>query len=564
MASITIEHAMLRKLADISYKEAMELLPRLGAPCEPMSGEKLFIEITPNRPDLLGIEGVARLIKDYKSGKPREYKFPESAHVKVGVVKGRPFIAACAVKGVALDKNELELLIDFQEKLHETFGRKRRKVAIGIHDLDKLQLPITYNSHELDGIRFVALNETKEMTPRDVVNQIFRRANRPQAGRYEAHSKNSRGVNWHSPASEAGGNLPLRDKHAPTTGQRLVESIQLNKIGKGTGYGKIVEGYGKAPIITDARGKVISFPPIINAEMTRLTSGIRNMLVEVTGTSAVAVSQARDMIACALADRGAKVDLIGGNAKRKCQAFRVPVAEACKILNIRISKREAEACLARMGYIVRGGKAIVPIYRTDILGTIDLVEDIAIAYDYNKIAFTLPSFISSGKKEDEPAHETMIGLGFTEVMTFTLNANEENELHIANAKTIDTSRFRNSLMQQHLQVLFSNKDEKLPIKVYEVGIVYSGGGERRTLGFGKYSPNANFSMIKGNAERVLKELWPSRKYEFAEADDKRYIPGRCVSIKAGGKLIGHCGEVALELIERFRLEQPVAYCEIEM
>jgi len=71
-------------------------------------------------------------------------------------------------------------------------------------------------------------------------------------------------------------------------------------------------------------------------------------------------------------------------------------------------------------------------------------------------------------------------------------------------------------------------------------------------------------MIKGNAERVLKELWPSRKYEFAEADDKRYIPGRCVSIKAGGKLIGHCGEVALELIERFRLEQPVAYCEIEM
>ncbi len=502
---------MLRKLADISYKEALDLLPRLGAPCEPMGGEKLFIEITPNRPDLLSIEGVARLINDYKSKskKPREYKFPESAQVKSGVVNGRPFIAACTAKGISLSEKELELLIDFQEKLHETFGRKRRKVAIGIHDLDKLQLPIAYNSYEMDGIRFVALNETREMTPWDV----------------------------------------------------------LNAVGKGTEYGKIADGYGKAPIITDARGKVVSFPPIINAEMTRLTSGIKNMLVEVTGTSAVAVSQARDMIACALADRGAKVELIGGNAKRKCQAFRVPAAEACKILSIRISKREAEACLARMGYIVRGGKALVPIYRTDILGAIDLVEDIAIAYDYNKIAFTLPGFSSYGKKEDEPAHEAMIGLGFTEVMTFTLNANEENELHIANAKTIDTSRFRNSLMQPHLQVFFSNKDEKLPIRVYEVGIVYSGGRERKTLGFGEYSPNANFSLIKGNAERVLKEL--GIRYEFAEADGKRtrywrYIPGRCVCIKAGGKLIGYCGEVALELIEKNKLEQPVAYCEIEI
>ena len=60
----------------------------------------------------------------------------------------------------------------------------------------------------------------------EIGDQIFRRANRPQAGRYEAHSKiqfspmrksqgllslNSRGVNWHSPAREAGDNLPLRD-----------------------------------------------------------------------------------------------------------------------------------------------------------------------------------------------------------------------------------------------------------------------------------------------------------------------------------------------------------------
>jgi len=71
-------------------------------------------------------------------------------------------------------------------------------------------------------------------------NQIFRRANRPQAGRYEAHSKisfrliakisqaklaNSRGVNWHSPAREAGGTLPLRDRSSCSrwTNRQIVE-----------------------------------------------------------------------------------------------------------------------------------------------------------------------------------------------------------------------------------------------------------------------------------------------------------------------------------------------------
>jgi len=59
--------------------------------------------------------------------------------------------------------------MQFQEKIHTTYGRKRRKIAIGIHNLSAIEFPVTYRKDKLDKVVFTPLEETKKMTGEDIL-----------------------------------------------------------------------------------------------------------------------------------------------------------------------------------------------------------------------------------------------------------------------------------------------------------------------------------------------------------------------------------------------------------
>ena len=135
----------------LSMKEIEERLPMLGVAWEGSEKDEFTIEVNPNRPDMLSVEGLARAFSSFLGIKTglREYKAEKSIYlvsVASSVKAVRPFIACTVVKGLELTDPLIKSLMQLQEKLHVSHGRKRRKASIGVYDLDKITFPVTYTT----------------------------------------------------------------------------------------------------------------------------------------------------------------------------------------------------------------------------------------------------------------------------------------------------------------------------------------------------------------------------------------------------------------------------------
>lgn len=242
---------------ELSEQELREDAPMIGVSVESIEGDVLTVEVFPDRPDMLSIEGFARALKGFlgiESGLV-EYRVEPSGltlEVDPSVKEVRPCISAAVVRDIELDDSWLKSLMDIQEKLHITHGLNRTKVAIGVHDLDQINPPFKYKAVKPEEIRFIPLDMTEELNLQEIL---------------ERHPK-------------------------------------------GRDYAFTLEGKKKYPIILDRDGNVLSFPPIINGELTRLTESTRNLFIELTGTSQLAVDQALNIIASSVADRGGRIQSV--------------------------------------------------------------------------------------------------------------------------------------------------------------------------------------------------------------------------------------------------------------
>ena len=115
-------------------KKGEKLVESLGMEVEDIKGGEATLEISPNRPDLLDIAGFVRLSFFAEKTTPKEhlYSIGNAPAMRVEVGKAveplRPFIAAMVVKNADLSGDELKYLINFTEKLCDTYGRRRKKL----------------------------------------------------------------------------------------------------------------------------------------------------------------------------------------------------------------------------------------------------------------------------------------------------------------------------------------------------------------------------------------------------------------------------------------------------
>ncbi len=523
MALIEISLSELKMMTGLSPKEAEETLTLLGVPVEIVEGDEAFLEITPNRPDLLSIEGVARAINSFASARRYHYSASDSGislAIDQSVKKVRPFIAAAAVTGVKMDDSLIKSLMQVQEKLHDTVGRKRKKVAIGVHDLDAIKPPLKYAAYGLDEPPFVPLEKHVKMTPREVL---------------KSHEK-------------------------------------------GIAFAHLVKS--KAAIITDANNNVLSFPPIINSELTRVKQDTRNLFIDVTGTSESAVSLCLNIIVCALADRGGKIGSVRvGNRTfpdLSQKEMKLPVKDANKILGSSFAPEQVAQMLTRLGHDAdaKAGKVRVPAFRGDVIHAVDLVEDVAIAHGFNEFEPTLPDFFTPGKRlrqEEKALHATLCGLGFLEAMTWSLTSEKalasagfshEKALRLANPLTEDFTMLRPSLVPNMLAVLATSKGEKMPQKIYELGIVNSHGKEGRRLCAAITHSRASFSEIKSVLQALVSER--GLVLSISAISHPAFIPGRCAEISLEGRKAGIIGEITPSVLSSLNIEQPVAAFEISL
>ncbi len=518
MAQVQITLADLQELVSIEKQEAIETLTMLGFPAEEMEGGQLNVEVTPNRPDALCVEGVARVLRCYLEGKPASC-IVEPAGIEAirdASVEGvRPAFGCAVVRKVRMADSLLRSLMQLQEKLHETLGRKRRKVAIGIHDLDKVVPPFRYFACGREEISFVPLDKSEKMTPLEILS------------RHE----------------------------------------------KGMAYAHLVGEM--CPMIVDRDGAVLSFPPIINGELTKLTPETANLFIDCTGTSQEAVGQAVNIIVSALAERGGMPEevLLDGKPYKLLQEAKwpLPVKESERLLGVKLDALKVAELLQKMGHRIEGGSVAVPGYRADVMNEVDLIEDVAIAYGFNNFEPRLPSAATVGHANPESSfHEIMVGLGFDEAVTWLLSSPAlakkaglapQQSFEIENPLTEEFTAFRTAILPNLLSVLAESKNEKLPIRLYEAGPAACPHLEDR-LSFVSMHPKASFSEIKGVALALAESM--GRKAEVREAETGAYLPGRCALLVLDGKMAGYFGEISPHVLADFGLEQPVCAAEIRV
>ncbi|MFH1623136.1 MAG: phenylalanine--tRNA ligase subunit beta, partial [Candidatus Aenigmatarchaeota archaeon] len=338
-----LEAMVGRKLSEADYKER---IPLFGCPLDKMENSTVHYEVSPNRPDMFSIEGFGRAVRRFIAPgrqKLSNYKAaPGKIMLKVdpSVQQVRPYITCAAVRNVKITDDFVASLMQVQEKLHETLGRKRKKVAIGIHDLGRVKPPFTYKAVAPDSLKFLPLDMGREMTLRAIL---------------EEHPK-------------------------------------------GIAYAPVIASAKRWPVIVDRHGSVLSFPPIINGELTRVTSRTKDIFIDVTGTDERAINQALNILATSFADRGCRIEavqVVAGGRRRSTPdlstwKMKTDVSYVSRILGIKLDKKQMAALLEKMDVGFDGTNAIIPPYRTDVMHPIDIAEDVAIAYGYDKFEPTVP------------------------------------------------------------------------------------------------------------------------------------------------------------------------------
>ncbi len=548
MPVITFKYQDLKDLGiDMDKDELIDTLPMMSSDIEDFDDEEIKVEFFPNRPDNLSVEGVARSFKGFigqEIGFP-DYKVEESGeyvNVDKDVAAIRPFIGFAKIDNVDFTGDKLKYVMDFQENLHWVIGRDRKKVAIGIHNADVVEGPFKYIATPKDANAFVPLEKDTEMTPDEI----------------------------------------------------------LTEHDKGKDYAHLIENFDKYPLILDKDDNVLSMPPIINGELTKLKEDTNNIIVDVTGTDERAVNQALNIICSSFAEVGGQIKSMEVKYVDKTiktpdltpQEMNVHVDTANELIGgTNLTAEDIKGLLLKARFdaeIIDDNevKAIIPAYRVDILHEVDVVENIAVQYHINSIDAKLPdintvAYENDWFKAEATIREVMIALGFQEIMSLMLtneeshyekmNHQEEPHVQVARPITIDRTMIRTSLINSLMEFLEDNKHEDLPQKIFEIGdVLYlDETKENKTVASKKLAAlvchsTANFTEIKSIVTSVLSNLGYSM--EISDSENKTFIEGRAADVvgeSEKGTINGFFGEVSPEVITNFTLEYPVIAFEIE-
>ncbi len=542
MAVINLNKKQFEKEIGKLDEKMQNQIAMFGTPVEEITNDELQIEIFPNRPDLLSYQGFKRSflaflgkktkLKKYELNKPeKNYKININSSLK----NIRPYTACAIVKKLKFNNNKIKELIEIQEKLHITIGRKRKKVAIGIYPLEKIKLPITFKALEPDKIKFIPLGSDREMS-----------------------------------------GLQILQRHS--TGKE---------------YAHLLAGKEKFPIFIDDDENILSMPPIINSQLIgKITEKTSEVFVECSGFDFKILSKCLNIIVTSLADMGGKIyqmEIRYGKKKLTpnltTEKMKISLENTNKLLGLALNEKELKQLIEKMGYNYNKGTVEIPAWRTDILHEVDLIEDVAIAYGYENFIPEIPEISTIG--EENPRErikrkfsEILAGLGMLEVSNYHLtikkdqfekmglNKKQEKDfIEVEESKT-EYSILRKDLTHYLLKILSENIDSEYPQKIFEIGKIFKINeniSETENLA-AAFTPG-NFTEIKQAIKYLFKMI--NLEITIVEPQETKEIPchfveGRVAEIKINGKNIGLIGEIHPKILKNWKIRMPVALFEINL
>ncbi|KAJ3084245.1 phenylalanyl-tRNA synthetase [Rhizoclosmatium globosum] len=523
------------------------------------------IDIPANRYDLLCAEGIIRALSIFlENQKPPVYKTvpaPAGKHQKL-IVKPetgaiRKFVVAAVLRNMVFTQDNYNSFIDLQDKLHANICRRRTLVAIGTHDLDTIEGPFTYEALVPKDINFIPLNQTQSMNGEELMNF------------YEADRKLS--------------------KFLP-----------------------IIRDAPRYPVIYDSKRRVLSLPPIINSDHSKIKLTTKNVFIECTATDLTKAKIVLNTVVTMFSEYCKEkftvepVEVVQTDGKSvmypdlSMRHMETSAPYINKLIGTDIPRDKIVTLLTRMGVTASKGaddKAIsvqIPPTRSDILHPVDVMEDVAIAYGFNNITKTVPKASTAGamfplnKLSDKVRRELALS-GYTEVLPLILCSHDENfkfikkvddnttAVKLSNPATIEYQVVRTSLLPGLLKTIYSNKKLPLPLKIFEVSdiVLKDDSVERRAKNVRHMAilyanmKGSGFELIHGMLDRIMLMLnvpmdvtGSGNGYYIKESNNETFFPGRRADIFLNGQKIGHLGIVHPEVCQNF--EVPFATSALEM
>ncbi|CVL01228.1 probable phenylalanine--tRNA ligase alpha chain [Fusarium mangiferae] len=551
---------------------------------------QLKIEIPANRYDMLCFEGIVTNLNIFRGRiEPPKYRLVEPASgklesitVKPEAEQVRPYVSGAILRNIKFDKSRYESFISLQDKLHQNLARNRTLVSIGTHDYDTIQGPFTYEALHPKDIKFIPLNQTKEMDSAELMNF------------YE------------------------NDKHLG----RFLHIIRDSPV---------------YPAIYDSNRVVCSLPPIINGDHSKISLDTTNVFIEITATDLTKLDIVTDIMVTMFSMycsepftvEPVQINSDHNNQTRVTPNLKPRVAEVeIDYLNscTGLSESPESLCklLSKMSYTSTPStrdsnilEVAIPPTRADVLHQCDVMEDLAVCYGYNNLPRTAPSRSATvgapllvNKLSDIIRIEAAVA-GWSEVMPLILCSHDENfawlnrkddgntVVRLANPKTAEYQVVRSTLLPGLLKTIRENKGHSVPMKIFEVSdVVFKDESQERKarnerhFAAAWYGRTSGFEVVHGLLDRVLLMLRtafltheeglsgksvdfevkenPGKPdgYWIQELDDATFFAGHAASVylRLGGKerRIGEFGILHPTVLEKFDLKYPVSTLEINL
>ncbi|MCJ1228150.1 phenylalanine--tRNA ligase subunit beta [Toensbergia leucococca] len=462
---------------------------------------QLKIEIPANRYDMLCFEGISLMLNIFlgrKSSPNYRLVAPPNGELEAITVheetfKIRPYVSGAVLRNIKFTQERYESFIALQDKLHQNLARQRTLVSIGTHDLDTIEGPFSYEALQPKDIAFVPLNQKNSMNGIELMKF------------YE------------------------NDKHLAR-------------------YLPIIRDSPVYPVVYDSKRTVCSLPPIINGNHSKITTKTRNVFIEITATDRTKVEIVNNILVAMFSqytDEQFTVEPVKIVSKHNHESRQTPdltpretqveisyINDCC---DLSLSAEEICKLLKRMSYTANPSKASknlidvhIPPTRADILHQCDIMEDVAIAYGFNRLPRSFPS------KSGTVAQPLMINklgdiirleaamAGWSEVMPLILCSHDENfawlnrkddgntAVRLANPKTAEYQIVRTSLLPGLLKTIRENKHHSVPIKIFEVSDVAfkdmsleRKSRNERHFAAAWYGKSSGFEVVHGLMDRIM-------------------------------------------------------------
>ncbi|XP_071841435.1 leucine-rich repeat-containing protein 47-like [Apostichopus japonicus] len=182
----------------------------------------------------------------------KESESSTEVRITAAVAEVRPFIVCCVVENISLQEERLyKNFIKLQTRLHDgPLCGKRTVATIATHDMRAIQSPLLYDARLPERIQIVPLMKSKPVTADLLMADLMKEA----------------------------------DEQRKAQKRNIVSGVHK--------YLHLIWGHQKYPCLMNKDGQVISFPPITNADLSKISRGTTSLFIEVTSSKDLASCKA--------------------------------------------------------------------------------------------------------------------------------------------------------------------------------------------------------------------------------------------------------------------------------